>query len=99
MFGLCSLVLRWEVLPRVQVAMFGIDNLVLRWEVLPRVQVAMFGTDCLVNVRCYQPPCMHGMVIIVNANLKEWNMFKIFSCHLIRICFRSDKHPHLDWSI
>ncbi len=31
--------------------------------------------------------------------LKEWNMFKIFSCHLIRICFRSDKHPHLDWSI
>ncbi len=29
--------------------------------------------------------------------LKEWNMFKIFSYHFISICFRSDKHPHLDW--
>ncbi len=35
----------------------------------------------------------------VQIDLKEWNMVKIFSCHLIRICFRSDKHPHLDWSI
>ncbi len=42
------------------------------------------------------------VTMIINSlwrNLKEWNMFKIFSFHLIRICFRSDKHPHLDWSI
>ncbi len=26
-------------------------------------------------------------------------MFQICSCHLISICFRSDKHPHLDWFI
>ncbi len=23
----------------------------------------------------------------INFNLKEWNMFQIFSCHLISICF------------
>ncbi len=33
--------------------------------------------------------------------LKEWNMFPIFSCHLISIFFFfiSDKHPHLGYSI
>ncbi len=44
-------------------------------------------------------PFFGDLILPSLKNLKEWDVFQIFSCHLISICFRSDKHPHLDLSI
>ncbi len=30
---------------------------------------------------------IEGFDCVMGRNLKEWNMFQIFSCHLISICF------------
>ncbi len=42
---------------------------------------------------------MLGVTVMITLSLKEWNMFQIFSCHLIIFVFVSDKQPHLDWYI
>ncbi len=55
-------------------------------------------TDLIINVE-YHANANLLKIAYVGQRLKEWNMFQIFSCHLISIFFRSDKHRHLDWSI
>ncbi len=64
------------------VAVFGLQ---CSWNLIYSVLSMLFNN--IVNHEL-NAPC-EGVLILAKegARLKEWNMFQIFSCHLISICF------------